>query len=313
MKIASYAWNGSPTYGVVVGDGVVSLPGSSLRGALAGGLDGLLARAGAAIAGAAIAGTEIAGTEIAQAGDAAAVPLADVTFLPVIPDPAKILCIGLNYSDHREEASRDETPFPPVFFRFADTQIGHGQPAVRPASSQQFDYEGELAVVIGRPAHAVPESEAMSVVAGYSCYNDLSARDWQMHASQWGPGKNFPGTGAFGPWLVTADELADPAALHLTTRVNGEQRQDAAVADLIFSVPALIAYISAFTPLAPGDVIVTGTPAGVGLFRKPPTFLTAGDIVEVEISGIGTLRNVVADEATAAPPAPARESRVAGP
>jgi 2-keto-4-pentenoate hydratase/2-oxohepta-3-ene-1,7-dioic acid hydratase in catechol pathway len=300
MKLASYARNGSRTYGVVVGDRVISLApaGSSLRAALAGGLDGLLARAE---------------TAIPAAGDAAAVPLADITLLPVIPDPAKIFCVGLNYSDHRAEASRDETPFPPIFFRFADTQIGHGQPAIKPASSQQFDYEGELAVVIGKPALAVPESEAMSVVAGYSCYNDLSARDWQMHTSQWGPGKNFPGTGAFGPWLVTADELPDPAVLHLTTRVNGEQRQDAAVRDLIFSVPALIAYISAFTPLAPGDVIVTGTPAGVGLFRQPPAFLTAGDVVEVEIAGIGTLRNVVADQASAAEPAADRDGQVAAP
>jgi 2-keto-4-pentenoate hydratase/2-oxohepta-3-ene-1,7-dioic acid hydratase in catechol pathway len=279
MRLASYEWQGSPRYGVVVGDFVYELgdSGGSLQGALENGLEALQERVGAVLA---------------DSDRRAA--LDEVSFLPVIPQPAKVVCIGLNYVDHREEASRDESPYPPVFFRFADTQIGHRQPAVKPSSTQMFDYEGELAVVIGRPCRAVPEADAMDYVAGYSCYNDLSARDWQQHASQWGPGKNFPGTGAFGPWLVTADEVPDPGKLHLTTRVNGEQRQSADVSDLVFSIPALISYISAFTPLSVGDVLVTGTPAGVGLFRQPPAFLHDGDVIEVEISAIGTLRNVVA-------------------
>ena len=171
-----------------------------------------------------------------------------------------------------------------------------GSLAIKPASSTMFDYEGELAVVIGKKGRAVPESDAMDIVAGYSCYNDLSARDWQQHSSQWGPGKNFPGTGAFGPWLITADEIPDPGKLHLSTYVNGEQRQSADVSDLVFTIPALIAYVTGFTPLSAGDVLVTGTPAGVGLFREPPAFLHDGDVVEVEISQIGTLRNVVAAE-----------------
>jgi 2-keto-4-pentenoate hydratase/2-oxohepta-3-ene-1,7-dioic acid hydratase in catechol pathway len=279
MKLVSYEWQGAATYGAVVDDRVIDLGGSggSLRAALVDGLDGLRERADAL-------------GETAAAG----IPLSEITFLPVIPDPAKVICVGLNYADHQAEASREQTPYPPIFFRFADTQIGHGQSATKPQSSQMFDYEGELAVVIGTPGHAVPASDAMSMVAGYSCYNDLSARDWQQHTSQWGPGKNFAGTGAFGPWLVTADEVPDPAKLHLTTRVNGEQRQSADVSDLIFSVPALIAYITAFTALSAGDVIVTGTPAGVGLFRQPPVFLADGDVVEIEISEVGTLRNVVA-------------------
>ena len=279
MKLASYEWHGSPSFGAVDGDYVYDLGAGerTLPDALAEGVEALQHQAGDALA-----------------SGHHRVPLAEISFLPVIPQPAKILCIGLNYLDHREEASRDESSYPSVFFRFADTQIGHGQPAVKPASSTMFDYEGELAVVIGRPGRAVPEAGAMDIVAGYSCYNDLSARDWQQHTSQWGPGKNFPGTGAFGPWLVTADEIPDPGKLRLTTHVNGELRQSADVSDLVFSIPALISYVTAFTPLSAGDVIVTGTPAGVGLFRHPPEFLRAGDVIEVEISEIGTLRNVVA-------------------
>jgi 2-keto-4-pentenoate hydratase/2-oxohepta-3-ene-1,7-dioic acid hydratase in catechol pathway len=216
--------------------------------------------------------------------------------MPPIPDPAKIVCVGLNYADHQAEASREASAHPPIFFRWADTQVGHGQPAVKPTPSEMFDYEGEVAVVIGKAGWRVPVEGAMKMVAGYSCYNDLSARDWQNHTSQWGPGKNFPATGAFGPWLVTADDVPEPSAMRLTTRVNGERRQSASVADLIFSIPELISYISSFTALSVGDVIVTGTPAGVGLFREPPSFLVPGDSVEVEITGVGTLQNTVVAE-----------------
>ncbi len=282
MKLASYARQGKATYGVVIADRVHDLggEGDSLLEALARGPGWIRERA----------------AEV-TVSDGGGWPMAEISFLPVVPSPAKIICFGLNYADHRDEARREISEYPPVFFRFADTQIGHEQPAVKPASSEMFDYEGELAVVIGRGCRAVPEAGAMQVVAGYSCYNDLSARDWQMHASQWGPGKNFPGTGGFGPWLVTADEIPDPSVLRLATRVNGEVRQSASVSDLLFSIPALISYVSAFTPLDVGDVLVTGTPSGVGLFREPPAFLHAGDQVEVEISEIGTLRNVVIAEA----------------
>jgi 2-keto-4-pentenoate hydratase/2-oxohepta-3-ene-1,7-dioic acid hydratase in catechol pathway len=232
-----------------------------------------------------------------EAAEGIGVPLSEISFLPPIPDPAKIICVGLNYADHQAEAGREGAANPPIFFRWADTQIGHEQPAVKPASSEMFDYEGEVAVVIGKAGRGVSVDAATEMVAGYSCYNDFSARDWQNHTSQWGPGKNFPGTGGFGPWLVTVDEVPDPAAMRLITRVNGEQRQSASVGALIFSIPRLVSYITRFTPLSVGDVIVTGTPAGVGLFREPPCFLVPGDRVEVEVTGVGTLRNTVVAEA----------------
>jgi 2-keto-4-pentenoate hydratase/2-oxohepta-3-ene-1,7-dioic acid hydratase in catechol pathway len=224
--------------------------------------------------------------------DATRLSSSEVEFLPVIPDPGKILCVGLNYRAHAEEAGRTAGGYPTIFTRFADTQIGHGQPACRP--NDAFDYEGELAVVIGRDAHHVSRDEAMSVVAGYSCYNDFTVRDWQAHTSQWTPGKNFPGTGAFGPYLVPRDEVLSVADLTLTTRVNGETRQSAPVSLMVFDISELVAYASSFTPLAAGDVIVSGTPGGIGYFMDPPTFLQDGDEVEVEVSGIGVLRNTVA-------------------
>jgi 2-keto-4-pentenoate hydratase/2-oxohepta-3-ene-1,7-dioic acid hydratase in catechol pathway len=219
--------------------------------------------------------------------------LDDVDLLPVITEPSKILCIGLNYVAHRKEAGRPAIGYPTVFPRFADTQIGHGQPLIRPGASECLDYEGELAVVIGKACYEVGQADALDYVAGYACYNDFSVRDWQRHSSQWTAGKNFPGTGAFGPALVTPDEVGNPAGLTLTTRVNGEPRQSASTAEMIFSVSQLIAYISSFTPLTAGDVIVTGTPAGVGDRRDPPVYLRPGDVVEVEISRVGVLRNTV--------------------
>ncbi|MEU6147476.1 fumarylacetoacetate hydrolase family protein [Streptomyces sp. NPDC047081] len=232
----------------------------------------------------------------ATEGSAGDVKLADVELLPPVPDPAKILCAGVNYRTHREETSRPENAYPTVFPRYADSQVGHDQPLIRPTETESFDYEGELAVVIGKGGRRIPAEDAFAHIAGYSCYQDGSVRDWQRHSGQWVTGKTFPATGGFGPALVTADEVPDVAALNLVCRVNGEVRQSASVADLIFSIPELIAYISTFTPLAPGDVIVTGTPGGVGLFREPPVFLQPGDVVEVEISGVGTLRNPIAGE-----------------
>lgn len=221
--------------------------------------------------------------------------LASVTLLPPVPDPGKIICAGVNYQSHREETTLQRADHPTLFTRFADSQIGHDQAALKPSGSDRFDYEGELAIVVGRPVHHLSEIDAWAAIAGYSCYNDFSVRDWQRHSSQWLPGKNFPGTGAFGPSLVTTDEVDDITASTLQTSVNGEVRQDASVGDMIFSIPALLSYISSFTRLRPGDVIVTGTPGGVGLFMEPPQFLQPGDHVEVHVSGVGSLRNTVAE------------------
>jgi 2-keto-4-pentenoate hydratase/2-oxohepta-3-ene-1,7-dioic acid hydratase in catechol pathway len=186
--------------------------------------------------------------------------------------------------------------FPVIFVRFESSHVGHLEPILRPKVSQQFDYEGELAVIIGKEGRYIPADAALDYVAGYSIYNDGSVRDWQRHTHQYTPGKNFPSSGAFGPWLVTSDKIPDPAKLRLTTRLNGKVVQDSGIDDLLFDVPSLIAYCSNFTTLLPGDVIVTGTPGGVGAARKPPLWMKPGDTIEVEISEIGTLRNPVAQE-----------------
>ena len=239
---------------------------------------------------------------VAAAIDAAAttLPLASLTLAPVVPNPDKIICVGLNYRDHVAETGRTVTEKPALFARFAGSQVGHGQPLIRPAASEEFDYEGELAVVIGRGGRHIAAADALTHVAGYACYNEGSVRDWQRHTSQFLAGKTFAGTGAFGPCLVTADEIPDPSTLTLETRVNGQVVQHTTTDMLITPVPDLIAYISTILPLLPGDVIVSGTPGGVGSKRKPPLWLRPGDIVEVEISGIGILRNPVVAEAAAA-------------
>ena len=218
---------------------------------------------------------------------------AEIKFLPAITNPGKIICIGVNYKTHQEESGKTGQTAPTVFTRFADTQMGHLAPAVMPASTTKFDYEGEMALVIGKEAWHVSEEDAWDYIAGYGAYNDFSVRDWQKAASQWIPGKNFPSTGAFGPYLVPAADLGSTDALMLETRVNGETRQKASVADLYFPIPELIAYVTGFTRLSPGDVVVTGTPGGVGSRREPPVFMKPGDVVEVEVSSIGVLRNKV--------------------
>ena len=221
------------------------------------------------------------------------IPLAAVRLLPVIPDPAKILCIGLNYEDHRNETKRPNSDYPTIFTRFPDAQVGHDQPLVKPTASERFDYEAELAVVIGKPGRNIAEADALDYVAGYACFNDGSIRDWQRHTSQFTPGKNFPGSGSFGPTLVTPDEVGDYRKLPIQLRLNGEVMQNASLSDLIFPIERLIAYCSSFTTLAPGDVIVTGTPGGVGDRREPPVYLTEGDLVEVDIGIVGCLANRV--------------------
>ena len=225
------------------------------------------------------------------------IPAEDVELLPVVPNPGKIFCVGHNYETHRQETGRAKVAYPSIFTRFADTLTPHRGPIVRPASSTMLDYEGELAIIIGKAGRHIAEADAMAHIAGFTCANDASVRDWQWHTQQFTPGKNFPATGALGPWLVTPDEITDLDAVTVTTRLNGQQVQHASLADLIFPLPTIIAYLSAFTPLSPGDLILTGTPGGVGAKREPPLWMKAGDVIEVEIAGVGLLSNTVTDEA----------------
>ncbi len=223
--------------------------------------------------------------------------LDEITFLPVIPNPGKILCAGLNYVAHRVEGNhKPEAAAPTFFLRTAQSQVGHGGPMVCPRESDQFDYEAELAVVIGRTARRVGPETALDHVAGISCYNDGSVRDWQLATSQWIPGKNFPATGAFGPWMVTSAELPPDAVLSLVCRLNGQEMQRTTTDLMMFPIAELISYCSVFTTLEPGDVIVTGTPGGVGLRRDPPVWMKHGDVVEIELEGVGVLRNPIVKE-----------------
>jgi len=221
--------------------------------------------------------------------------LDEIEFDPVIPNPGKVICVGLNYHEHRQETGMTQHTFPTIFIRWADTQVGHLDPIILPKNAEQLDWEGELAVVVEGGRH-IAEANAMNHVFGYACYNDASLRDFQKHSSQFTPGKNFPATGAFGPHLVTADEMGDLKGKKIQTRLNGEIMQNATLDDMIFGVPWLISYLSSFTPLNPGDVIVSGTPGGVGWTRVPPHWMKAGDVVEVEIEGCGILRNPIAAE-----------------
>ncbi len=222
--------------------------------------------------------------------------LSEITWLPVIPNPGKILCVGLNYETHRKETGRTEVENPTIFARFANSQTGHLRPIPRPRVSTDLDYEGELAIIIGTPGRYITRQAAMAHIAGFACYNDGSVRDFQRHTHQFTPGKNFPDTGAFGPWMVTPDEMGEIGPQRLQTRVNGEVVQDALLSQMIFDIPRQIEYCSSFTRLEPGDVIVTGTPGGVGAKRQPPLWLKPGDTVEVEIDRVGLLRNPVTQE-----------------
>ena len=220
----------------------------------------------------------------------------EVEWLPVIPNPGKIVCVGLNYEEHRMETGRDKTEQPALFIRVAESQLGHKQPMRRPRESTHFDYEAEIALIIGRAGRRIAQKDWAQHVAGYSCYNDGSVRDWQRHTVQWTAGKNFAGTGPFGPWMVTADEIPPGTKLTLSCRLNGQQMQHADTDMMIFKFPKLIEYISAFTPLAPGDVIVTGTPGGVGSRRTPPVWMKPGDTVEIEIDKVGILSNPIGED-----------------
>ena len=220
----------------------------------------------------------------------------DITWLPVIPNPGKILCVGLNYQDHVVETGRDNTEQPAIFIRVAESQVGHRQPIVRPRESKNLDYEAEIAVIIGTPGRRISQKDAWSHVAGYSCYNDGSVRDWQRHTIQWTAGKNFARTGGFGPWMVTADEIPPNTKMTLSCRLNGERMQHATTEQMIFKIPKIIEYVSTWTTLLPGDVLVTGTPGGVGARRTPPIWMKRGDKVEVEIDKVGILENTIGEE-----------------
>jgi 2-keto-4-pentenoate hydratase/2-oxohepta-3-ene-1,7-dioic acid hydratase in catechol pathway len=234
---------------------------------------------------------------VRQASSAAPEYSADeVTWLPVIPNPEKIFCVGLNYETHRKETGRAVVEHPTIFARFANTQTGHLTNIIRPRVSTNLDFEGELAVIIGKAGRYIARENAFEHIAGFACYNDGSVRDWQHHTHQFTPGKNFPQTGSFGPWMVTTDEFTNLEQRRIMTRLNGETVQRAMLGDMIFDIPTLVEYCSSFNPLAAGDVIVTGTPGGVGVKRTPPLWMKPGDVVEVEIDGIGILRNGIADE-----------------
>jgi 2-keto-4-pentenoate hydratase/2-oxohepta-3-ene-1,7-dioic acid hydratase in catechol pathway len=286
MKLLSYLDGMREEWGVVVGDGVAPLS----------------ARTGCATLAEFLGNPAFARRAQFVEGLQAERPLAGLHFLPVIPRPEKIVCAVRNYMDHHQEVlaagmQRELSEQPPIFLRVWRSQVGHGQPVVKPRVSDSLDWEGELAVVIGQPGRDIPAERAWEHVAGYSIYNDVSVREWQFHAKQIASGKNFEGTGPFGPWLVTADEIEPGHPLRLQTRLNGETVQDSHTGHMIFSVPRLIAYASTIFTLVPGDVIATGTPAGVGWSRQPQRFMKAGDMVEVEIEGIGTLRNPVVAQA----------------
>lgn len=281
MKFASFAKDGVTGLAIETAEGFRGLlsdepdfPGDLLSLIREG--DGALARAAAILA----------------TGEA--VDMGAVTYLPPISDPEKIVCVGLNYSDHSAESGFAQPDFPTLFGRFNSSLIGHGAPILRPVVSHQLDYEGELVAVIGREAREVSEAEALDYVSGYSIFNDASVRDYQTRAPQWTAGKNFDDTGAFGPWFVTADALPKGClGLTLTTRLNGQVVQEAKIDQMVFSVAQIISICSSFMTLKPGDVIVTGTPSGVGLARNPQLWMKEGDICEVEITGLGTLSNPI--------------------
>jgi 2-keto-4-pentenoate hydratase/2-oxohepta-3-ene-1,7-dioic acid hydratase in catechol pathway len=281
MKLASFRIHNRETWGQVEGDAVVDIGAAAGRGVPD--LKSCI---------------EQQAYELIrrQSDSAPRHSISEVTWLPVIPNPEKIFCVGLNYETHRKETGRAVVEHPTIFARFANTQTGHMTNIVRPRVSTHLDFEGELAVIIGKAGRYIARESAFEYVAGFSCYNDGSIRDWQHHTHQFTPGKNFPNTGSFGPWMVTPDELTEFGSRQIATRLNGEVVQQAHLGEMIFDIPTLIEYCSSFNPLAPGDVIVTGTPGGVGVKRTPPLWMKPGDVVEVEIDGIGVLRNGIADE-----------------
>jgi 2-keto-4-pentenoate hydratase/2-oxohepta-3-ene-1,7-dioic acid hydratase in catechol pathway len=280
MKIASYVVDGEEQFGVVRDDGVITM--NHLFGARAASLRDALA-------------ADML-PQIQEAARNANIDhkLSGIKFLPVIPIPDKIACAGINYRSHASETGREIPKQPSMFLRLANTLVGHGGEMIRPTVSQNFDFEGELAIIIGRGGRHIPIDRALDHVAGYTCFVDGSVRDYQKFSVT--SGKNFPGTGPLGPWIVTTDEIPDPTKLTLMTRLNGQEMQRSGTDLLIYSIPHIISFCSDFTTLVPGDVIATGTPEGVGHRRNPQVWMKPGDVLEVEITGIGTLRSRIVDE-----------------
>ncbi len=286
MRLATTIQQGRPCLGLVDGNDWIALDAecADMRAALE-------------------AGVNISYAARSAIANGARLPLADQTFAPLVPEPGKIICLGLNYFDHAKEGGRDKPDYPWFFYRGKTSLLGHRQPGLVPKVSSKFDYEAELAVIIGRtvPRHT-PKSQALQYVFGYSCFNDMSVRDYQKRTGQWTIGKNFDATGGFGPVLVTADELPLGAiGLRIQSRLNGQIMQDANTSDMIFPVDETIALLAECMTLEPGDAIIMGTPAGVGQARTPPVWMKAGDVCEIEIEQIGVLSNPIANELVVAP------------
>jgi len=282
MKLISFMRSGSATYGVVVGEKVLDL--KPLLGSEVADLKTVIEK------------NLVSRISTLLGSHQPDLNFADLTLLPVIPNPDKIVCVGLNYHDHVKETGRDLTEKPAIFLRLNDSQVAHGQNIVRPLESHRLDYEGEIAVIIGKGGRRIQEADAWSHIAGYSCYNDGSVRDWQNFTTQWIPGKNFFKTGGFGPWMVTADEIAPNQVMTLSTKLNGQEMQRTTTDMMIHSIPRQLAFISTVIPLKAGDVIVTGTPGGVGNKRTPQVFMKPGDVIEIEVDAIGVLRNGIEDD-----------------
>jgi 2-keto-4-pentenoate hydratase/2-oxohepta-3-ene-1,7-dioic acid hydratase in catechol pathway len=287
MKLISFLNpQGAASYGVVDGDDVLDL--GPILGAQAPDLKTLITKD--------LLGAAADAAKSHKQSHKPGLKFSQLTLLPVIPNPGQIFCIGLNYADHVQETGRTITESPTIFLRLAESQVAHGQDIVRPPESHRLDYEAEIAVIIGKGGRRISEADAWSHIAGYSCYNDGSVRDWQAATSQWTPGKNFWRTGGFGPWMVTSDVIQPNQVMTLKTRLNGEVLQDTTSNKMIHSIPRQIAFISTFTPLSPGDVIVTGTCGGVGNKRNPQIFMKPGDVCEIEVDAIGILRNGIRDD-----------------
>lgn len=282
MKLISFLRSGSASYGVVVGEKVLDL--MPLLGSEAADLKTVIEKNLV---------PRINGLLASHQPD---LTFAELTLLPVIPNPDKIVCVGLNYHDHVKETGRELTEKPAIFLRLNDSQVAHGQNIVRPLESHRLDYEGEIAVIIGKGGRRIQEADAWNHIAGYACYNDGSVRDWQNFTTQWIPGKNFFKTGGFGPWMVTADEIAPNRVMTLTTKLNGQEMQRTTTDMMIHSIPRQLAFISTVIALKAGDVIVTGTPGGVGNKRTPQVFMKPGDVIEIEVDAIGVLRNGIEDD-----------------
>lgn len=281
MKLISYHYEGRDSFGVLLEDKIVDA-----QAACEGKYTTLQQ---------VLEADELDSLKFFDADEETLLDLADVVIQKPITSPGKIICVGLNYRTHIEETGMDMPKYPTLFSRYNDSLVAAGANLLRPKISEKYDFEGEMAVVIGRRAFQVgSRDEALTFVAGYTCFNDGSVRDFQRHSSQFTPGKNFYHSGAVGPWMVTADALGDGSGLTLETRLNGEVMQHASTDELVFDVADLILYISQVMPLEPGDIISTGTTGGVGYVRNPRVFMKPGDEIEVEISGIGILKNTVA-------------------